>query len=82
MHSMFFKKLSVDEKIYDLPAALGGRGIEEGNLKISIGKVRPVTYLSKYIFESAILIKVVLTIIKRITGCARKHILSPHLDNA
>ena len=40
---MFFKKLSANEKIDDLPAPLGG--LMRGNFKISNGKLSFVIYL-------------------------------------
>ena len=55
---MFLKKLFVNAKIDDLPVLLTGlMGI---NFKISKGKVYLVTYHWKGLFETKILIKVIL----------------------
>ena len=56
---MFFKKLSVDVEIDDLPAPVGGTN--GSNFKISNRKVRLVTYVRKGLFKTKILIKVAST---------------------
>ena len=55
--SVFFKKISVSAKTEELPPPYG---VDRGNYIISNGKVRPVTYLWKGLFETKILAKIVL----------------------